>query len=888
MVAIVVTGFLKTNAQNYWANITERTSTLGWEEGVETYSTPDIRLKLVKSSQTVAALSPASEPSFDFTPSDRLHLRDKDSLYHLGDINLRIKQQDGSWKAYSTAWNRSSIEPLIVSGSVLAGANLSNTLPKDIPLGIKRYYEASGKDLILRFEITNVSKFPVEIGALGVPMIFNNILEGKSLEEAHTQNVFFDPFIGYDAGYLEVKRLNGQGPVLLVLPEKNMAFEAYRPLLDDLTPRSINFEGFHEWMPHTKAYTENEWKNAEQWNTPTTLILEPGATKNLALRFVLTDNIQNIEQTLLEKERPVAIGVPGYVLPEDVNAKLFLKHKAEIQSIKVEPEGALEVAEQESNNGFFIYQVNGKKWGRARLTINYVDGIQQTVHYKVIKPEKEVVKDFGNFLTTAQWFDDKEDVFGRSPSFISYDYELKKHVLQDERVWVAGLSDEGGAGPWLGAIMKQLVQPEKKEVLKLQDFIDETLRGGIQYTEGENKYGVKRSMYYYEPDQMPAGTYRDDINYTTYAAWAKKTKADSPDRSYNYPHVAAAYWVMYRQARYYEGLVDNWSWDWYLSNAYHTAMAMTRLAPKHAQFGQMEGTVFLLILEDLKIEGYDKMAKALEAKMKIRADHWRSLNYPFGSEMPWDSTGQEEVYMWSDYFGFDEKAEITLNAILAYMPTMPHWAYNGSARRYWDFLYAGKLTRVERQLHHYGSGLNAIPVMHAYRENPELHLLRVGYGGLLGTLSNITEDGFGPAAFHSFPSTLKIDGLSGDYGPGFFGYAVNTGTYICQDQDLGWLAFGGNLKERGDEIVVDLTTAAKNRIYFAPEKLWLTLDAGAFEKIVFNKKTGEFELTFGSRNEFTPMAFLRADRDLDLSFPRKNGAYLIKLHTGHRKINLKL
>ena len=86
-------------------------------------------------------------------------------------------------------------------------------------------------------------------------------------------------------------------------------------------------------------------------------------------------------------------------------------------------------------------------------------------------------------------------------------------------------------------------------------------------------------------------------------------------------------------------------------------------------------------------------------------------NFAFGSEMPWDSTGQEEVYGWSRYFHYDYKAEETLNAILAYDPTIPSWGYNGSARRYWDFIYGAdpKYSGIERQLHHYGSGINAIP-----------------------------------------------------------------------------------------------------------------------------------------------------------------------------------
>ncbi|GAO31967.1 hypothetical protein JCM15548_14383 [Geofilum rubicundum JCM 15548] len=128
--------------------------------------------------------------------------------------------------------------------------------------------------------------------------------------------------------------------------------------------------------------------------------------------------------------------------------------------------------------------------------------------------------------------------------------------------------------------------------------------------------------------------------------------------------MAAAHWVMYRLARNYKGLVTQRSWSWYLENAFHTSMAMVEHAPHYAQFGQMEGTVFLLVLEDLKREGLKDMAEKLESAMRERAEHWASLNYPFGSEMPWDSTGQEEVYMWSKYFGFDEKATVTLKAIL--------------------------------------------------------------------------------------------------------------------------------------------------------------------------------------------------------------------------------
>jgi Family of unknown function (DUF5695) len=862
-------------AQSPWIALSKKPSALNLEQGTISLQTPSFHVQLAKSSQTIAALHPKMEPSFDFTPGDSLKVRSSNGMYHLGDLNLRLREgQSGEWRTFSTATDRKPVKTLPVNGSILAAADLANTLPADIPLNIKRFWEVDKDQLVLRFELTNSTTKLLEIGALGIPMIFNNILDGKTLEQAHAKNVLYDPYIGRDAGYLQVTRLHGRSPSLLVLPYGQTPFEAYNPLLDDPTPRGITFEGFYEWIICSKAFAEKEWNNTDPWNQPTSILLQPGESKSYGVRLLLTGTPKDIEKTLLQNNHPVAVGIPGYVLPQDVNAKLFVNNKSRVHSMKVEPQGALEISPlQSAKNKWMSYEVKGKKWGRARLTIQYENGLVQTIHYKVIKPEKEVITDYGNFLTTSQWLEENSDPFKRSPSVITYDNEKKEKVLQDNRAWIAGLSDEGGAGSWLGAMMKQSVLPSKTEIDKLQRFIDETLWGRIQVTEGPQKFGVRKSLFYFEPDSMPAGTYRSDMNLKVWSAWPRK-EAHSVGRSYNYPHVAAAHWVMYRLARNYKGLVTAREWNWYLANAYETSMAMVRLAPQYAEFGQMEGTIFYLILKDLKAEGLTEMAGQLEAEMKKRALHWRSLAYPFGSEMPWDSTGQEEVYIWSLFFGYEDKASITLDAILAYMPTMPHWAYNGNARRYWDFLFAGKLPRIERMIHHYGSPLNAIPVLTEYRQKPgDFYLLRVGYGGVLGALSNITEEGFAPCAFHAFPATLQNDGLSSDYGSGFFGYAINSATYLVEHPDFGWVVFGGNVSVKDQWIEVLPTIAGRSAIYIAPAGLWVSLKAGKMNKVSFNRSSGQVKLMLDEATHFNPNAFISFEQ------PGRNnevGTYMLK------------
>jgi len=246
--------------------------------------------------------------------------------------------------------------------------------------------------------------------------------------------------------------------------------------------------------------------------------------------------------------------------------------------------------------------------------------------------------------------------------------------------------------------------------------------------------------------------------------------------------------------------------------------------------------------------------------MRARADRWKTEAYPFGSEMPWDSTGQEEVYGWTRYFHYDDKAEVTLNAILAYDPVIPSWGYNGSARRYWDFIYGGdpKYSRIERQLHHYGSGINAIPLLAEYRAHPDdLYLLRAGYGGVMGPLSNIDEKGFASAAFHSFPDMMKFDPYTGDYGPNFFGHAINTGTFLTHDDAMGWLCFGGNVEEHRGLVHVTILDSSRNQLFLAPIGLWITLDAGHLVSVDFDPARHSVRLHLAPATASVPTARMR-------------------------------
>jgi hypothetical protein len=358
---------------------------------------------------------------------------------------------------------------------------------------------------------------------------------------------------------------------------------------------------------------------------------------------------------------------------------------------------------------------------------------------------------------------------------------------------------------------------------------------------------------------------------------------------------------MYRIARNNEGLTTTQPWDWYLNQAYETMMFLTGPDSRvgYVNVGLMGADTFLLVLEDMQREGWTERAANLEARMKARADRWSGQAYPYGSEMAWDSTGQEEVFAWMEHFGYTTQATTALNSIVGYMPLVPHWGYNGAARRYWDFIYAGAPgARYERQLHHYGSGLNAIPALARYREQPDdLHLLRIGYAGTMGALTNIDQEGFASVAFHSFPDALRWDAYSGDYGPNFLGHALNTGTYVINHAEFGWQAFGGNVTTTGGRVSIEVTDSFRKRIYIAPYGLYLTLDAGHFERVEIDPATGAVRATLAPPTAATSRARLRVEQPgapagagaytPASSLPTERGAYVVWLSAAPTVVELR-
>jgi hypothetical protein len=136
-----------------------------------------------------------------------------------------------------------------------------------------------------------------------------------------------------------------------------------------------------------------------------------------------------------------------------------------------------------------------------------------------------------------------------------------------------------------------------------------------------------------------------------------------------------------------------------------------------------------------------------------------------------------------------------------------------------------------------------------FRSNPnDTYLVRVGYGGMNGPLTNVDRDGCASASFHSWPETLAWDYYTGDYGPNFVGLMLGSATYIIEDAELGLEVFGGNLVpaatancggNNGNTIVaVQPRDAVRRRVFIGPLGLNISIDAGVIEEICWETSGG--------------------------------------------------
>lgn len=422
--------------------------TLNLSKGYLSYNTSRFQIRLIEDAQLLASLVSANAAPFDFCPFDYLKAWAGNLNYHIGDLIFRYRTVgSAAWVEENTAFARKPVTVRSASErSVFASSIIDPTLNASSPFRVIRDWAGlPDGDFTLSFTLTNLHTSGVELGGLGFPVEFDSIFTDRSAFEVQKNCSLTDPNIGLNGGYLRVTRINGQGPAMVITPLNNeSASEAWDflnengTLCTDSKHQSQTFEGLYQYIVHSLAYAEGEWSSATPWNEPTSKIVQPAEKLTVGLRFKLVDEIDRIEDAVRKTGTPVVTGVPGYVVPQDLEAILYLDAKVPLSSVSSEPSNAFSVERMSGSK--LVLRPDLSAFGRVRVTLKYEDGKHQTVHYHISKLGPRAIKDVGDFLNSRHWWKNVSDPFRRATEFMAVDHSdgVGSLIIQDTRVWLAG------------------------------------------------------------------------------------------------------------------------------------------------------------------------------------------------------------------------------------------------------------------------------------------------------------------------------------------------------------------------------------------------------------------------------------------------------------------
>ena len=661
-----------------------------------------------------------------------------------------------------------------------------------------------------------------------------------------------------------------------------------------------------------------------------------GAASQLELALALTvaEDVRGKATALRAAGNAQVLGVPGYILGDDMEGAHLLVRPPDgsiLTRATTDEPGSLHVGAVEtvpSSSSWSRVPLRATADGRPRLLLTYSDGSTQVVAYRTLEAFDKHVGRYGEFA--ASTFFTAADPFRRSPSCMPWDREAKAHVTDDPRNFVVGLSDEGGAGANVGFAAKVRHRPVAAELKLLDRYIHETLWGQepdgagvpVSLQARDGSYGVQASMFWV-PLPHSNETGMPTYNYTWYddTGWVwDRARAESLGRAYNYPHQASVYWSMYRALRDNDRMRAAKPASWYLDQAALTVLGMWNVSRWYSQMGLMVGSVFLELLRDLKSEAHP-LANAVRDIMFNRtavgvtyyssaackpgpcscfncthgtgnattdcpadARHARTVSvyqcvswvanpFPFGSEFAWDSTGQEEEFLWGRFFGktsatrehprgggglasADALADLTLTAILAYVPSVPHWAYHGGAWSWGDTSNNAKWSENRRVTGHYRVSLNALPLLSQWLMDPDdWYLLPVAIGAASLHVTTIDSDGASAMGFHLDPAILDLDPYSGDFGIGFYGHMLMAASVYAVHPELGPLCFlcdatttthatsdalaiGRRGPRVNSSVLIVPRDSVRRRVFLEPLGVLLEVQAGGLSNVTLDGGTG--------------------------------------------------
>lgn len=645
-----------------------------------------------------------------------------------------------------------------------------------------KFYEIAGPlpQIVWDVEIVNKSRRAVEIGELGFPLAFNNLYDGfgwndEQLQRLWNSRVYIHKFIGGGASWVFAQRMTAETPGLLAFPGDDTSWEFYSHVQATLnTP--YQWEGIPVVYAYSKATIERE--KVEGWtNEHTSLILEPGDSRKIQMRFVPceSDKQEGVHQTLVQCGRPSIRLLPGAVAPMDVGIAVEVSGAAPTDfyfSRDTESE-----ADSDENGGFCFVRPGSP--GPLRVSFRDKQNRMCHTHLLFTEPIEDLIKKRADYICEQQV--EHEDLALRNAIVLTNLATGERMTEDSDYAESAGI--ECSLADALFLAEKNTVFPERKQIQILDSYITDFLLEKVQ-----------------NPGDHSVASVLD----------TGKSQGTYFGRPLCYPHVFNLYQSMYRIASTYGETVQRP--QAYLTRAYKTALAMFEQGWRQyvRSVGVLGFARIYSLIDDLQREGLESDADELLQLVQEKAEELTDNEYPYAGESVLDTSGMEEVFAAAQFLDDDEHMERTIRCAFATRSLAPSWWWYGSDKRNWD----GADSTPTRAMADRGEMCLAhttIPnsliffgfMDRDYLAIPEAYM-RMAFGGMLGPWALVRPDGAASMCFCPDLSSKHagFNAYTGASGHGLFHYVREVASFVFPNQKHGLYAFGCHFETTSDSYVV--------------------------------------------------------------------------------------
>ncbi len=754
-------------------------------------------------------------------------------------------------------------------------------------LKVTERFHLEGGGLYWTLSLRNETNREMEIGDLGVPLPFNDRYVGNKTI-TYTRRVIRHSFIGGNGSFAFWMRTDGIGPFLVMTPSRDTSLEYFT-----LQRRT----GYAVYI-HSAASAAAVRAKGGTWPLPTThLLLAPRGRRDSSagygFRFGWAQNYAGVRHLLYEQHLFDVNVVPGMTDPVDLPVLFSLHTRNLIRRVAAQYPRSTRIRYLgERGKDVRLYRVQFSRLGENTLKVEYGRGRYLPLQFFVTQPLETLIKKRAAFIVSHEqhrnpnkWYD---GLFSQ--------WDMKNQVLRGPnnldhlRPYMVACDD-----PILGKAEflaeKNIYYPDPKEISAIEYYIRHYVWGGLQETTKEKfpyaVYGIPNwYVNRHSPKKGPGGQEH---------VW----------RIYDYPHVFAMYYYMYRVASLYPNLTHYLDADGYLERAYGTAKAFFTVPYELIHWsadktGTYDELVIPRIIRSLRENGHPKQAAWLDAQWQRKVEYFVN-EHPdlFQSEFPFDSTGFEST---------EALAKYAMKHVLKPGETLPAGHQETAFQR--AVSYRDALTFLNQQIRmnigdrgwletayydlgsDYRAGGNASYTLSYmsqmggwavldyglhFSSNP-VPYFRLGYASYLSSWALVNagtkasnygywypgknndggaSGGFQPAPwgnvwFGNFERGRGAWRYSGEIELGFSGALRTAATIVVQDPIFGLYAYGGRLRQRKSmvEVVPMDGLRARFHIFLGPEHVNILLSRDGFAKgkpVMFNRSLNRISFTLENR-----------------------------------------